>query len=90
MMRLNPVKCSFGLRAEKFPGYMVTKRGIEINPLKVRAIQEMTPPRTLKEAQTLTERIVTLSRFVSRLAERSLHFFKVLRNSGVFEWTPEC
>lgn len=82
--------CTFGVKAGKFLGYMVTERGIEVNPLKVKAIQEMSPPRTLKEAQTLTGRIVALSRFVSRLEERSFHFVKVLRKGGSFEWTMEC
>lgn len=58
--------------------------------MKVKAIQEMSHPRTLKEAQTLTGRIEALSRFVSRLAERSLPFFKVLRKGGAFEWGAEC
>lgn len=77
-MRLNPAKCTFRVRSGKFLEYMVTERGIEVNPLKVKPIQEMKPPHTLKEAQTLTGRIIALSRFVSRLAERSLPFFKVL------------
>lgn len=89
-MRLNPAKCTFEIKARKFLGHMVTKMGIEVNPLKVRAIQEMSSPRALKEAQTLIGRIVALSRFESRLAERGLPFFRVLRKSGMFQWTAEC
>lgn len=89
-MRLNPAKCTFEVKARKFLGHMVTERGIEVNPLKVRAIQEMSSPRALKEAQALTGRIVALSRFESRLAERGLPFFRVLRKSGMFQWTAEC
>lgn len=37
-MRLNPAKCSFKVKSGKFLGYMVTERGIEFNPLKVKAI----------------------------------------------------
>lgn len=89
-MRLNPTKCSFGVKAGKFLGSVVTEGRIEVNHLKVKVIQEMTPPQTLKEARVLTGRIVALSRFVSRLAERNLPFFYVLRKSGSFEWTTEC
>lgn len=89
-MRLNPAKYTFRVRSRKFLEYMVTERGIEVNPLKVKAIQEMKPPHTLKEAQTLTGRIIVLSRFVSRLAERRLPFFKVLCKGGAFEWGKEC
>lgn len=50
----------------------------------------MSHPRSLKEAQTLTGRIVAFSRFFSRLAIRNLPFFKVLKKNGMFEWTAEC
>lgn len=43
----------FGVKVGKLLGYMVTKRRIEVNPLKVKAIKEMSPPPTLREAQTL-------------------------------------
>lgn len=68
-MRIHLAKCTFGVKARKFLGYMATERGIEVNQLKVRAIQEISPPRTLKEAQTLMGRIIALTRFVSRLAK---------------------
>lgn len=61
-----------------------------MNPLKVKAIQKMLPPQTWKEAQTMTGRIVALSRFVLRLVERILHFFNVLWRNAAFEWTSDC
>ena len=48
-MKLNPRKCTFGMTAEKFIGFMVSQRGIEANPDKIRAIIEMTLPRNIKE-----------------------------------------
>ena len=48
----------------------------------------MQPPRTIKETQGLTGRITTLNRFVSRLTDKCLPFFKVLNKA--FEWTNEC
>lgn len=89
-MRLNPNKCAFGVKEGKFLGYMVTERGIEVNPAKVRAILELTPPRTFKDAQVFAGEIVALSRFISRLADRSLPFFMVLRKGDKFEWTEPC
>jgi len=50
-MKLNPSKCTFGVSSEKFLGYLVSQRGIEANPEKVRAILEMQPPRTMKQLQ---------------------------------------
>ena len=48
-MKLNPSKCAFGVTAGKFLGFMVSHRGIEVNPEKVRAIMELSPPKTVTE-----------------------------------------
>ena len=48
-MKLNPNKCAFGVTAGKFLGFMVSQRGIEVNPEKIQAIMELEPPRTVKE-----------------------------------------
>ena len=64
-MKLNPSKCAFGASSGKFLGFMVSRRGIEANPEKVRAILEMSSSKTIKEVQSLTGRVVALNRFVS-------------------------
>ena len=87
-MKLNPSKCVFGVTAEKFLGFMVSQRGIEVNPKKVRAIMELRPPRTMKEVQSLTGKIAALNRFVSKATDKCLPFFRTLRKS--YEWTDEC
>ena len=48
-MKLNPDKYTFGVTAEKFLEFMVSQRGIEVNPDKIQAIMEMTPPTSIKE-----------------------------------------
>ena len=87
-MKLNPSKCVFGVTAEKFLGFMVSQRGIEVNPEKVRAIMELGPPRMVKEVQSLNGKITALTRFVSKATDKCLPFFRILRKS--FEWTDEC
>ena len=87
-MRLNPSKCVFGVASGKFLGFMVSQRGIEANPEKVRAIIDMKSPRTIKEVQKLTGRIAALNRFVSRATDKCLLFFKTLKQA--FAWTNEC
>ena len=87
-MRLNPGKCVFGVASGKFLGFMVSQRGIEANPEKVRAIINMTSPRTVKEVQKLTGRIAALNRFVSKTTDKCLPFFKTLKQA--FAWTDEC
>jgi len=77
-MKLNPQKCAFGVDSGKFLGFMVSHRGIEANPDKVKAILEMPSPRTMKQLQRLTGRLAALSRFVSRSSDKCLHYKKTV------------
>ena len=86
--KLNPGMCAFGVTTGKFLGFMVSQRGIEANPKKIRAIMEMVPSRNVKEVQSLNGKIVTLNRFMSRAIDKCLPFFRTLKKS--FECTAEC
>jgi hypothetical protein len=87
-MKLNPMKCAFRVSSGKFLGFMVSQRGIEANPEKVKAILEMEAPRTTKQLQRLTGRIAALNRFISRSIDKCLPFLKILRKA--FTWSEEC
>ena len=87
-MKLNPGKCTLGVTAGKFLGFMVSQRGIEANSDKIRAIMEMAPPRNVKEVQSLNGKIAALNRYVLRAMDKCLSFFRMLKKS--FEWTVEC
>jgi hypothetical protein len=50
----------------------------------------MRPPTRVKDVQKLTGCLAALSHFISRLAERALPFFKLLRKSGPFIWTEDA
>ncbi|PKA61735.1 hypothetical protein AXF42_Ash008565 [Apostasia shenzhenica] len=52
-LKLNPIKCTFGVASGKFLGYLVLARGIEVNPDKISAILSMPSPKTAKEIQKL-------------------------------------
>ena len=87
---LNASKCSFGVGSGKFLGYMVTHKGIEINPDQIKAINSLQPPRNPKEVQKLTRMMATLNRFISRSAERCRPFFLLLHKWKEFQWYEEC
>ena len=89
-LRLNASKCFFGVDSSKFLGYMVTHRGIEVNPDQVKAINSLQPPRNPKEVQKLTGMTAALNRFISRLADRCRPFFLLMNKWKGFEWTKEC
>ena len=64
-LRLNASKCSFSVGSSKFLGYMVTHRGIEVNPDQVKAINSLQLPQNPKEIQKLTGMTAALNRFIS-------------------------
>ena len=87
-MKLNPSKCAFGVSSGKFLGFMVSQSGIEANPDKIQAILDMEPPKNIKEVQSLTGRVAALNRFVFKVTDKCLPFFKILRKA--FDWTDQC
>ncbi|XP_052728478.1 uncharacterized protein LOC128195277 [Vigna angularis] len=82
-MRLNPTKCTFGVPAGKFLGFLLTTRGIEVNPDKCRTILEMRSPQKLKEVQRLVGRLTSLSRFIPKLDERIKSIVRIIKKSTV-------
>ncbi|XP_062224537.1 uncharacterized protein LOC133923105 [Phragmites australis] len=89
-MQLNPEKCAFNAKARKMLGYLISRSGIKANPSKIHAITEMSPPTNPKEVQHLASRLVALSCFLTKSAEPSLPFFKMLGGFEQFNWTPAC
>ena len=89
-LRLNASKCSFGVGSGNFLGYMVTHRGIEVNPEQIKAINSLQPSRNPKEVQKLTGMMATLNQFISRSAKRCRPFFLLLHKWKEFEWFEEC
>ena len=68
-MKLNPSKCAFGVSADKFLGFMVSQRGIEVCLDQVKAVMETLPPRSKKELQRFTGKLVALGRFIARFID---------------------
>ena len=87
-MKLNPAKCIFAVTLRNFLGFMVSQRGVEANPDKVKATIEVKSPKTMKEVQNLIGKVATLNRFVFRATDKCMPFFKVLKEA--FQWNDEC
>ena len=73
-IKLNPLKCMFGVPSGQLLGYLISARGIEANPEKIKAIITMEKPKNLRGVQKLTGRLAALSRFIGRLGEKALPF----------------
>jgi hypothetical protein len=61
-LRLNPEKCFFGIHKGKVLGCLVSTKGIEVNPDKIKALIEMQYPVSVKDVQKLTGRVAALNR----------------------------
>jgi hypothetical protein len=78
-MKLNPTKSFFGLSGGKSLGFIVSERDIKIHPSKCQAITSMQPPKTAKEVYILMGHVAALTRFIARLGDACLPFFKTLK-----------
>jgi len=91
MMKLNPLKCSFGVSSGKFLGSIVHAREIEVNQVQVQALKNIKIPSTRREMQSLNGKVVALSQFISKATDKCIPFFKALKkDKGRFLWTDEC
>ena len=89
MWKLNPNKCVFGVPLGQLLRFLVSHYGIEASAKQIRAISEMGPPRSVKDVKKLIGCMAALNRFISRLGEKGLPFFKLLKKTDKFEWTEE-
>jgi hypothetical protein len=88
--KLNTNKCVFGVLAGKLLSFIISHRGIEANPEKISAITKMKAPTCIKDVQKLTGCMAALNRFIFKLGERGLPFFKLLKHQEKFMWTQEA
>jgi len=89
-MRLNPLKCTFGVPARKFLGFMLTCRGVEANPEKFKAILDLPSPKMIRDVQKLNGKVTAISRFIPKVAQRSLPLYQLLRKNKAFQWTKSA
>ena len=89
-MKLNLLKCAFGVASGKFLGFMVNHRRIEANLEKVQAFIDMRSPSKTKEVQSLTRRVAAFSKFISRATDKCLPFFDLLKGNKRFLWDDKC
>ena len=83
-MKLNLAKCAFNVSARKFLGFMVTQRGIKVNPTQVKIILKTPAPNSKKELQCLTSRLASLGHFIARFIDKLGLFLLTLKGASMF------
>jgi len=78
-LRLNAEKCTFGVEASKFLGYLITNQGIDANPDQIEAVHRLKPPSNPKEVQVLIGMLAALNRFISKFVDCCRPFYQLLK-----------
>ena len=88
-LKLNPTKCTFGVKSGKLLGFIVSQKGIKIDPEKVKAILEMPEPCTEKQVRGFLGRLNYIARFISQLTPTCEPIFKLLRKNQAVLWNSD-
>src|SRR5436190_22837401 len=89
-LKMNPTKSFLGVSSGKFLGFVVTSKGIHLDPEKISAIRDMEPPRSLNELRGLQGKLAYIRRFISNLSGRYQPFSKLMRKGVTFVWDQAC
>nr|XP_027124338.1 uncharacterized protein LOC113741048 [Coffea arabica] len=89
-LKLNPAKCAFGAPAGKLLGFIVSKKGIEIDPAKIKAIRDMPIPKCQKDVKSFLGKINFIGRFIGQLTSTCEPLFKLLKKNASMDWNEDC
>jgi ribonuclease HI len=78
-LKMNPLKCAFGVSAGKFLGFIIHEHGIEIDPKKIDVIQKIQIPGCKREVQKFLGKVNYLRRFIANLSGKVDAFTPILR-----------
>jgi hypothetical protein len=88
VLKMNPLKCAFGVSAGKFLGFIIHENGIEIDPKKIEAIQKVQAPTCKKDVQKSIGKVNFLRQFIANLFGKLIPFTLILRlkDEAEFSW----
>ena len=88
-LKLNPKKCTFKVIVGKLVGFLVIDRGIKVDPLEIKAILDMPPPKSEKEIRGFLGCLQYISRFIAKLTSTCELIFKLLRKNEPHKWNDK-
>ena len=90
-LKMNPLKCAFGVSAGKFLGFIIHEIGIEIDPKRIEDMKKVEAPTCKKDLQKFLGKVNFLKRFVSNLSGKIDVFTPILRlkDEAEFSWGAE-
>ena len=86
-LKINPLKCAFGVSAGKFLGFIIHEKGIEVDPKRIEAMRKVEAPTCKKDLQKFLRKVNFLRRFISNLSGKIDAFTPILRLKDETEFT---
>ena len=80
-LRLNPKKCTFGVTFGKLLGHIISERGIEVDPKKIKAILDMPALRIEKEIRGFLSRLQYINPFITKMIDICQPIFRLLKKN---------
>ena len=87
---MDPTKIFLGVSSGKFLGFIITSKGIHLDPGKVKSIQDIQPPKNLKELRGLQRRLAYICRFIVNMYGRCQSFTRLINKGVSFSWDDAC
>jgi hypothetical protein len=73
-LKMNLLKCAFGVSVGMFLGFIIHEYGTEIDPRKIESINKLQPPQCKNDMQKFLEKLNYLRRFIFNLSGRICAF----------------
>ena len=89
-LKLKPSKCHFLQRSIRFLGHIVSEQGVKTDPEKVKAIQEWTTPKNVKQVRSFVGLAAYYKKFIEGFSEIAKPLYKLCEKNRKYEWTSEC
>ena len=89
-LKMNPLKCAFGVTSGMFPVFIMRHHGIEVDPAKIDAIQNMLEPKNLRDLQSLQGNLEIIQRFISNMDGRCQPFNHLMKKDAPFHRDQSC
>jgi hypothetical protein len=89
-LQLQPEKCVFASDQVRYLGHVISSKGIEASPDKVKAINEYPVPKTVKDVRAFLGLASFYRRLVPNFAQLAKPLTQLTKKDEKFEWKPQC